>query len=143
VTSERLAAGVGVGATAAVLGLTAIPYAVAGPTAVGAYYGVGPASPVFVSLLAVVGAITLLSAAKRRADPPLAAGIASTAAAFAVVISLLWAVSAREVALSIDLAAGSPLGIDPASWFGYHPHAVVLASLALAAAAGLYARTVL
>jgi len=142
-TRERAAATVGVVATATALGLTAVPYAVAGPTAVSTYYAAGFASPVFVSLLAVVGAITLVSAANGRSDPALAAGIAVTVAAFAVGLSVLWAVPAHEVALGIDLQAGSVGGVDAATWFAYHPHAVVLAALALAGGAGLYARTVL
>lgn len=140
---ERLAAGVGVAAAAVVLALTAVPYAVAGSTAISAYYRAGFASPIFVSLLAVVCAITLVSAAQRRADPALAAGIAVTLGAFATVIALLWAVPAREVALGIDLSAGSVLGVDAATLFAYHPHSVVLASLFLAVAAGVYASATL
>jgi hypothetical protein len=143
VNRERLAAGVGVAAAAVLVVLTAIPYGVAGSTSISAYYRAGLASPVFVSLLAVVGAITLVSARKRRSDPALAAGIAVTVAVFAVVLSVLWAVPAREVALGIDLGTGTVFGVDAATVFGYHPHAVVLASVALAGAAALYTRAVL
>jgi len=141
VNAERTASAVGVGAAVVVLVLTVVPFGVAGPTARGAYYGVGFASPVFVSLLAIVGAITLVSATTGRSDPALAAGIAVTVAAFAVVLSVLWALPAREVALGVDPGGGALPGA--ASWFPYHPHAVVLAALALAGAAGLHARTVL
>jgi hypothetical protein len=140
---ERLAARVGVVVAAVVLALTAVPYAVAGSTAIAAYYRAGFASPIFVSLLAVVCAITLVSASRGRADPPLAAGIAVTLGAFATVIALLWAVPAREVALGVDLSAGSVLGVDAATLFAYHPHSVVLTSLLLAIAAAVYARVTL
>jgi len=143
VNRERFAAGLGVAAAALALVLTAVPYAVTGPTAISAYYSVGLVSPVFVSLLSVVGAITLLSAAKRRSDPALAAGIAVTVAAFAVVLALLWAVPAHEVALSIDLRGGSAFGVDATAWFAYHPYSVVLATLVLVGAAGLYVEDVL
>jgi hypothetical protein len=137
VNRERLPARLGVAAAAAVLALTAVPYAVTGPTSVSAYYGVGIASPVFVSLLAVVGAVTLLSGATGRSDPALAAGVAVTVSAFAVVLAIVWALPAREVALGIDLSGGADV------WFGYHSPAVVVVTLVLAAASGLYARSVL
>lgn len=142
-TRERLAARLGVVSAAVVLVLTAIPYALTGSTGISAYYRVGVASPVFVSLLAVIGAITLLSAAKGRSDPALAAGVAATVAAFAVVIALLWAIPARDVAFGLNLRSDPVLGSDPTTWFSYHPVLVVLSTLVLAAASALYARTVL
>ncbi|MFB6227975.1 MAG: hypothetical protein ABEH88_05240 [Halobacteriales archaeon] len=142
-TRERLAARLGVVAAAAVVVLTAIPYALTESTGISTYYGVGVASPVFVSLLAVVGAITLLSAAKGRSDPALAAGAAVTVAAFAVVIALLWAIPARDVAFGLNLRADPLFGSDPTTWFSYHPVLVVLSTLVLAAASALYTRTVL
>jgi hypothetical protein len=143
VTRERLPVYLGVVAAAAALVLTATPYALTGSTGISAYYRVGIASPVFVSLLAVVGAITLLSGATDRADPPLAAGIAVTVAAFSFVIALTWALPAREVALGLDLRAGPLLAGDPTSWFAYHPVLVVLSTLILLGASALYTRTVL
>jgi hypothetical protein len=143
VTRERPLVYLGVVGAAAVLVLTAIPYALTGSTGISAYYRVGIVSPVFVSLLAVVGAITLLSAATDRADPALAAGIAVTLAAFSFVIALTWALPARDVALGLNLRADPLLGTDPATWFAYHPVLVVLSTLALVGASALYARTVL
>jgi len=141
VTRERRAAGLGVVAAALTLALAALPYAVARPTAVGTYYAAGPVSPVFVSLLAVIGAITLVSATTGRSDPPLAAGIAVTVGAFAVLLAALWAVPAREVALSMDLRAA--FGTDATTWFEHHSLAVVASTLVLAVASGLYTREVL
>ena len=140
---ERLPVILGVVAAVAAIVLTAVPYALTGPTGLSAYYRVGIASPVFVSLLAVVGAITLLAAAKERADPPLAAGIAVTVAAFSFVIALTWALPAREVALGLELRAGPLLKTDPATWFAYHPVLVVLSTLVLVGAAALYTRSAL
>lgn len=140
---ERFAARLGVVAAVAVLGLTALPYALTGATGISTYYRVGVASPVFVSLLAVVGAITLISAASGRSDPALAAGIAVTVAAFAVMIAILWALPARDVAFSLNLRSDPVLGSDPTTWFPYHPVLVVLSTLVLGVASGLHARTVL
>lgn len=142
-TRERLPVALGVVAAVAVIVLTAIPYTLTGSTGISAYYRVGIASPVFVSLLAVVGAITLLSAAKGRADPPLAAGIAVTLAVFSLVIALTWALPARDVALGLELRADPLLGTDPATWFAYHPVLVVLSTLVLVGAAALYTRSAL
>lgn len=130
---ERLTAGLGIAAAALVLLLTALPYGFAQPAPIGTYYGVGLAGPVFVSLLAVAAAITLLAAVTRRSDPALASGVAVTVGAFAVVLSLLWAVPAAEVVS----------GIPVPSWFGLHPAAIVAATLVLVGASGWYARTVL
>ena len=143
VTRERLVARLGVVAAAAVVVLTAIPYALTESTGISAYYRVGVASPVFVSLLAVVGAITLLSATKGRADPALAAGVAVTVAGFAVVIALLWAIPAQDVAFSLNLRADPVFGSDPTTWFSYHPVLVVLSTLVLGAASALYTQTAL
>jgi hypothetical protein len=143
VAHERLAARLGAVAAAAVLGLTALPYALTGSTGISTYYRVGVASPVFVSLLAVVGAITLFSAVRGRSDPALAAGIAVTVAAFAVVLAILWAVPARDIAFSLDLRPDPVFGSDPTAWFSYHPMLVVLSTLVLGAASALHARTVL
>jgi len=130
---ERLAAGLGLAAAALVLLLTALPYAFAQPEAIGTYYGVGLAGPAFVSLLSVAAAVTLLSAATRRSDPALASGVAVTVGAFAVVLSLLWALPAGEVVSGIPVPA----------WFELHPASIVAATLALAGASGWYARSVL
>ena len=130
---EALAARLGLGAAGLVVALTALPYGFARGGSVGAYYGVGLVGPAFVSLLSAIAAITLLAAARRRSDPAVAAGIAVTVSAFAVVLSVLWAFPAQEVIVGLPIP----------SWFGYHPLAVVLATLLLLAAAGWYAPTVL
>lgn len=142
-TREYLPVTLGIGAAGGVLVLTAVPYALTGSTGVSAYYRVGIASPVFVSLLAVVGAITLLSGATDRADPPLAAGIAVTVAAFSFVIALTWALPAREIALGLNLRTGPFLGADATAWFVYHPVLVVLSTLVLVGGSALYTRSVL
>lgn len=142
-TREHLAARLGIVSAVAILVLTAIPYALTESTGISAYYRVGVASPVFVSVLAVVGAITLLSAAKGRSDPALAAGIAVTVAVFAVVIAALWAIPAQDVAFSLNLRADPLFGSDPTTWFSYHPVLVVLSTLVLAAASAVYTRIVL
>jgi hypothetical protein len=130
---EALAARIGLAAAGLVVALTALPYGFARAGSVGTYYGVGLVSPAFVALLSVIAAITLLAAARRRSDPAVAAGIAVTVSTFAVVLSVLWALPAREVVSGIPIP----------SWFGYHPLSVVLATLGMLAAAGWYARTVL
>lgn len=130
---EALAARLGLAAAALVIILTALPYGFARSASIGTYYGAGLVGPAFFALLSMIAAITLLGAARRRSDPAVAAGIAVTVSAFAVMLSVVWAVPAQDVVGSLSIP----------SWFGYHPLSVVLAALALLTAAGWYARIIL
>ena len=111
-----------------------VPYAVIStPGAASSYYAVGPISPLFAGLFALVAVIVFAAAREGRSDPALSAGVALVFGAFVAAFCLLWLASGPgEVVLSLD----EP-GVE---WLQYHPVAVALVSLAVPVCGAWYAR---
>lgn len=131
---ERLAAGAGIVAAAAVATLVAATYALLDPTALGPYFAAGPVGPPVVTLFALVAIVVLAAGVEERSDPPLMAGAALVLGAFSAGLAWWWALSVSPslVGSLTDLAS-----------FAYHRWAVALAATALLAASAVYARAVL
>jgi len=117
-----------------VLALVAVPYLVAAPGAVQVYYAVGPVSPLFVGLLAVVAGVALLAGAQRRSDPATTAGVGLALGVFMTAVALLWAVSVPADVLG---------GLSTTAAMAYHRWLLVLASLTELVLAAWYVRLVL
>lgn len=131
---DRLAAGVGIVAAAAVAVLVGATYALLDPTAVAPYFAAGPAGPQIVALFALVAIVVLAAGAEERSDPALMAGAAVVLGAFSAGLAWWWALSVSPslVGSLTDVAA-----------FEYHRWSVAAAATVLLAAAGAYARAVL
>ncbi len=124
----------GAAGCALVVALVAVPYLVTDSGAVGVYYAAGPATPLFVGVLAVVAGMGLASGAKERADPATVAAVALVFGAFMTGLSVAWA-------LAVDPAVVG--GLTEVAAFEYHRWAVVAASLGVTALAAWYAKLVL
>lgn len=126
------AAGVGVVAALVGLVLLLVPYTLADARAVGVYYGdlVGPP---LAGLFAAVAAIALVSGARRRADPPLAAGVAVVFGALVAGLLVPWALGVSPALVG---------GMTAVAAFEHHRWALAAAGVWLLLAAGAYARAV-
>lgn len=131
---EVLAPALGIATCVAVLVLAAVPYGLAGPTAVRVYYDAGIAGPPLVSLFAVIVVIVFLAGLRGRSDPALVAGVGLVLGAFMAVLSVSWAAS-----VSPSIVGGFT---DVAS-FRYHRWLLAVAAVIVPIAAGWYARVVL
>jgi hypothetical protein len=120
-------------ACAVVVALVTVPYLVADSGAVGVYYDAGPATPLFVGVLAVVAGMGLVSGAKDRAD-------AATVAAVALVFGLFMTGMSAGWAVAVDPATVGGLGEVAA--LEHHRWLVVATSLVATALAGWYAKLV-
>lgn len=131
---ERLAAGTGIVAAAAVAMLVAATYALLDPTALGPYFAAAPVGPPVVTLFALVAIVVLAAGAEERSDPALMAGAALVLGAFSAGLAWWWALSVSPslVGSLTDLAI-----------FEYHRWAIALAATALLSASVGYARAVL
>lgn len=125
----RAAPTLGVFACLALLGVLAVPYAVASVPAVNAYYGAGTLPATATGLFAVVGVIVFAAGRQRRSDPALTAGAALVLGAFAVVTAAVWAATIRPDILGTNAAA-----------FARHRWAVAGVAVLYPLAAGWYAR---
>ena len=132
--AERIAAGVGIVAGAAVAVLVAVAFALLDPTAVQPYFAAGPAGPSLVALFALVAVVVLAAGVRRRSDPALMAGVAVVLGAFAAGFAWWWALSVSPSLVGSLTTIAS---------FAYHRWAVAVAATVLLVAAGAYARAVL
>lgn len=123
----------GAAVCALVVALVTVPYLVADSGAVGVYYAAGPATPVFVGVLAVVAGMALVSGAKERADAATVAGVALVFGAFMTGLSVGWA-------LAVDPATVG--GLTDVAAFQYHRWLVVMASVVATVLAAWYAKLV-
>lgn len=123
----------GAAVCALVVALVTVPYLVADSSAVGVYYDTGPATPLFVGVLAVVAGMALASGAKRRADPATVAAVALVFGLFMTALSAGWA-------LAVDPAVVG--GLTEIAAFEHHRWLVVAAALVVTALAGWYAKLV-
>lgn len=89
---------IGAAAGITLLVLVVAPYSVAGPGAVGVYYGAGVVGPPMLAVFAGIALIALLSGTTGRSDPALTAGIAVTLTGFVGVLGVGWALAAAEPA---------------------------------------------
>lgn len=131
---ERLAAGAGIVAAAAVAVLAGATFALLDPTAVGPYFAAGPVGPPAVALFSLVAIVVLAAGARGRSDPSLMAGAAVVLGAFSAGLAWWWALS-----VSPSLVGG----LTEAASFEYHRWAIAAAATALFVAAAAYARSVL
>ncbi|WP_227354383.1 DUF7548 family protein [Haladaptatus salinisoli] len=133
--SKRLAPKLGIASSLAVLVLLALPYFLAPAAAVGVYYDTIPV-PVHLldTLFALVAVVAFGSGLRRRSDPATVAGVTLALGAFMAVVTLWWAVVTPADAL-VEAARMDSIG--------YHRWAFFLATLAVTASAGWYARSVL
>ncbi|MFB6160992.1 MAG: hypothetical protein ABEJ61_07425 [Haloferacaceae archaeon] len=133
----KVAAGVGVAGSVAVLCVLVAPYALlsgsgSGP-GLGVYYGAGAVGVGVVGFLALLEVVVLLAGARGRTDPPTAAGIAVVVGVAMVLLAVAWALAVpRDLVFSF-----------PAAWLGWHRWAVVAVTLVVPAASAAYARSVL
>ena len=125
----RVAPLVGILGCVGVLGTLAYPYAVS-DVGVGAYYASGPVTPLAAGLLAAVGVIVFAAGREGRSDPSVAAGAGLVFGLFIVLISVVWAFTAR-----VDVLGGAAASLSSQRW--------VLAAVAVLplASAVWYART--
>jgi hypothetical protein len=133
--TERVAPIVGILGCLAVVVALALPY-VAAPgwgAELGRYYAAGPLGVGAVLFFALVGIVVFLAGVRGRTDPTTAAGIALALGVVALLVALLWAVTA-----GLD-----PLFGYPASWITDHRWLVVATTAVIPVAAGAYARAVL
>lgn len=120
---ERLVARLGALAAVVVVALALVPYAVADPTEVAVYYGVGVVGPPLLAILAGVTAVALLAGAGDRSDPATVAGVAVVFGVVVAGLAVPWALAAGPV-------VGGMVSVGPS--FGAHRWAFTGAALALA-----------
>jgi fermentation-respiration switch protein FrsA (DUF1100 family) len=101
-------------------------------TLLASYYAAGPVGATAVGFLALLNLVVFLSGSRGSADPDLTAGIALVLAVVGVALALLWTVS-----VDATLLFSFP---SEYAWIEYHRWIVVVASLAVAADAVVYAR---
>ncbi|SFS08592.1 hypothetical protein SAMN05216559_3465 [Halomicrobium zhouii] len=130
--ATRLAPSVGIVASALVLFVLTIPYAlVDAGSAVATYYASGAVNPLVVGLFALVAVMVFAAGRQGRSPPDLVAGAALVLGLFMFVISLLWAVT----------LPGNPLlEFSMSTILEYHRTALVLTSLGVPVSAVWYAR---
>ncbi|MCU4799093.1 hypothetical protein OB920_01730 [Halobacteria archaeon HArc-gm2] len=130
--ATRLAPSVGIVASALVLFVLTIPYAlVEAGSAVATYYAAGTVNPLVVGLFALVALMVFAAGRQGRSPPDLVAGAALVLGLFMFVISLLWAVT----------LPGNPLlEFSTSPILEYHRAVLVLTSLGVPASAVWYAR---
>lgn len=132
--TEQTAAALGIAGCLAVVVSIALPYVlVSGWGAeLGRYYAAGPLGVWALVFFASVGVVVFLAGVRGRTAPTTAAGIALALGVVALLVALVWALSA-----TLD-----PLFGYPASWITDHRWVVLAATAVVPLAAGLYARSV-
>ena len=133
--TEQAAPTLGIAGCLAVVVTLALPYLVATGwgAQLGRYYAAGPLGVGAVLFLALVGAVVFLAGVRGRTDRTTAAGISLALGVVALLVALLWAVSASL----------QPLFGFPAPWIVGHRWYVVAVTAVIPAAAAAYARAVL
>jgi hypothetical protein len=133
--TEQVAAALGTAGCVAVVVSLALPYVAASGwgTALGQYYAAGPLGVWGLVFFALVGIVVFLAGVRGRTDPTTAAGIALAIGVVALLIALVWALSA-----SLE-----PLFGYPGSWITDHRWIVVAVTAVVPLAAALYTRSVL
>jgi hypothetical protein len=133
--TEQAAPVLGIAGCLAVVVTLALPFALYPDwgSELAQYYTSGPLGVGAVIAFALVGVVVFLAGARGRTDPTTAAGIAVPLGVVAFAIALVWAL----------VAPLDPLFGFPASWIMDLRWAVVGATGLTAAAAALYARSVL
>ncbi|WP_435363691.1 DUF7548 family protein [Haloarchaeobius sp. DYHT-AS-18] len=124
---------VGIVAALAFVVAVFVPYVALSETAIsglGTYYGVGIVSPTYLSLFALVAVIVFAAGREGRTEPDLAAGVTLVFGLVMAFLTLSWALDAGSVVSSLGTEA----------WMEYHPWAVLLCSVAVAACSAWYAR---
>jgi|AntRauTorcE11898_2_1112593.scaffolds.fasta_scaffold39998_1 hypothetical protein len=131
--ATRLAPSVGIVASALVLFVLTVPYAlVEAGSAVATYYASGAVNPLVVGLFALVALMVFAAGRQGRSPPDLVAGAALVLGLFMAVISLLWAVTVPESLVQ---------QLSTATILQYHRGALVLTALGVPSSAVWYART--
>jgi len=121
----RVAPTVGIVASVALVVALSLPYLL-GVDGTGGYYGSGSVNPLLAGLFALVTVIVFAAGREERSDPQLAAGVALALGVFAVVVTVVWALTAR---------------VDAVQLTSSHRWAVVGAAALVPLSAGWYART--
>lgn len=130
--ATRLAPTVGIVASALVLFLLTVPYAlVEEGTAVAAYYDAGDVNPLVVGLFALVAVMVFAAGRQGRSSPDLVAGAALVLGGFMFVIATLWALTVPESLVQ---------QLSTATILQYHRAALVLTAAVVPLSAGWYAR---
>lgn len=91
---------VGIVASLAVVVALSVPYLL-GTNGVGTYYGSGGVNPLLAGLFALVGVIVFAAGREGRSDPELAAGVALALGVFMVLVTVVWALTARVDAVQL------------------------------------------
>lgn len=132
---ETKAPAVGVIAALAVLVAIAVPYFIIDANEAAVYYGVPTVVPIHlvVGLFATVSVIVFAAGRNGRTDPQTAAGATVVLGGFMALLALWWAIAVGDIVGSLTEQAA----------FDYHRWLLLLATLAVAASAGWYAREVL
>ena len=130
----RLAAGLGLAASAVTAVLALLPYAVLDPTAVRPYVAAAPAGPPVLVLLTLLAVVVLAAGLAGRQDPALVAGAAVVLGTFATIVGWWWALSVTPSLVG---------SLTDAAAFAYHRWATAVGATVLLAAAAAYARAVL
>ena len=128
VASRRVAPLAGIVASVLVLAALAVPFFVASVSEVTLYYDSGDLNPLVAGLFALVSILIFAAGREGRSDPALAAGVTLTFGVFAVIVSVVWALSVRVDVLDSSIAAS-------------HPWGLVVVTLALPVTAAWYARS--
>ncbi|WP_280536211.1 hypothetical protein [Halopenitus sp. POP-27] len=102
---------------------------------IGAYYGAGPIGLTAIVLFTAVGGVAFASAERGNVDPVTMAGGLVALGAVVLVGAVLW-----WFALDDTVLYSFPREYR---WIEWHPTAVVVAAIGVAASAGVYARSVL
>lgn len=95
----------GVVAAGAVIFLTVIPYAFLTRSELAVYYGVGPVSPVVLSVFAAVALIALAGVAAGRTDAATGTGAAVVVGSVLTGLLLWWAIAAGDVVGGLAITA--------------------------------------
>ncbi|MFB6103805.1 MAG: hypothetical protein ABEJ57_01795 [Halobacteriaceae archaeon] len=124
-----------VGALAAlgvVVGI-AIPYAVLSASELSVYYGVGPVSPILLSVVAAVAFVALTGVARDATDPATATGAALVLGLALFGLLAWWAIEVAAVVGGLDVSAA----------FTYHRWALLALAAIVPIATATHARRIL
>ncbi|MFB6186688.1 MAG: hypothetical protein ABEI06_00030 [Halobacteriaceae archaeon] len=113
--------------------LIAVPYAVLSFSEMAIYYGVGPISPLILSLLPLISIIGIASAQWNRSDPPTVAGIVLIASLFFIGLTGWWMIEAQALIGGLTINA----------MFQYHPWSLLIGGIGLLGCVIGYAITVI
>lgn len=113
--------------------LTFLPYAILTAPELSVYYGVGPVSPVVLTVFAAVAGIALAGVAADRTDPAAAMGAVLVVGVVLTALLLWWSLAVRGVIGGLSVSAT----------FEWHPWVLVGVAAVIPITASWYAGTIL